>query len=401
MTLDPVPKVCGFLFTIVIGIASARAQTYPPITDRDYAIDLYQGTAIGSSRIVGMGGASVAVGEGASGMVANPASAAVRPATSNDRWDWDWTVDWLVPNPGTDHDNNGRETAELDNTVVLNGGILLWYKRWAAAVNVIFEEHRVDVGSGEEADPTVRVIHAAIGGTFLGGRLHIGLGSRAGDFSIGRVPVSGGGQRQELFRISGASLEAGAVLRPLERDFRFGVTVALPVTGDKIEIADCDPLNCDGYILPERVAVPWQIAFGVGWRRGPTEWNRQVTDPWRDEKALIVAVDLILTGAVDDGYGIEAFADKQLQPSGRGSNLSVRAGAEYEWIPGWLRVRAGSYWEPARFEGRDGRLHATAGVEVRVWSFCFWGDRYRARASLTVDGAAKYGNGGVSIGLWH
>ena len=48
-----------------------------------------------------------------------------------------------------------------------------------------------------------------------------------------------------------------------------------------------------------------------------------------------------------------------------------------------------------------GRLHVTLGVDVRVYSFCFWGERYRTWLSLTSDGADHYGNGGVSIGLWH
>ena len=46
-------------------------------------------------------------------------------------------------------------------------------------------------------------------------------------------------------------------------------------------------------------------------------------------------------------------------------------------------------------------MHATFGVDVRVYSFCFWYERYRARLSLTADGADHYFNGGLSLGLWH
>lgn len=69
-------------------------------------------------------------------------------------------------------------------------------------------------------------------------------------------------------------------------------------------------------------------------------------------------------------------------------------------------MRGGTYWEPSRFrdpEGDpiDGRLHLTLGLDIRVWQFGLWGDRYRVRMSLTSDGARGYGNGGLSIGFWH
>jgi hypothetical protein len=122
---------------------------------------------------------------------------------------------------------------------------------------------------------------------------------------------------------------------------------------------------------------------------------------------LLLAADLVVTGHVPGGYGIEAFAATEtLQPSGRDVGISPRVGAEYEWVPGRFRIRGGSYWEPSRFrdpEGRDiaGRLHVTLGLDLRVWSFCFWKERYRVRLSFTSDGAVEYGNGGLSIGFWH
>ncbi len=141
-------------------------------------------------------------------------------------------------------------------------------------------------------------------------------------------------------------------------------------------------------------------------RRGPTRWNRKIRSEWRDEKSLLLAADLVVSGHTPGGYGIEAFSRKQLQPSGRNVGVSPRAGVEYEWVPGRFRIRGGTYWEPSRFrdpEGDDidGRIHITLGFDVRVWSFCFWNERYRLRLSATSDGARKYGNGGLSIGFWH
>jgi hypothetical protein len=104
---------------------------------------------------------------------------------------------------------------------------------------------------------------------------------------------------------------------------------------------------------------------------------------------------------VSQGAGLEAFLDKELQPSGRSASLSLRLGAEYEWVPGWFRIRGGTYWEPPRFADVEGRLHVTVGFDVRFWSFSFWGSKYRLRLSLAGDAARQYGNTLLSLGFWH
>jgi len=73
------------------------------------------------------------------------------------------------------------------------------------------------------------------------------------------------------------------------------------------------------------------------------------------------------------------------------------------WVvmPGRLRLRAGSYWEPARIADRGGRLHATGGLEVRLFSFSFWDKERRVRLAIAADGARQYQNFGLSIGFWH
>jgi hypothetical protein len=107
---------------------------------------------------------------------------------------------------------------------------------------------------------------------------------------------------------------------------------------------------------------------------------------------VIVGADLLVTGAVHGGAGIEAFLDHRLQKSGRHWAWSLRTGAEYEWIPGWVRLRGGAYWEPGRFEGVAGRAHATLGFDLRFFAFGFLGDRYRLRLSFAADGAVRYAN---------
>src|SRR5688572_2434520 len=91
---------------LVLGHRTAHAQ-YEPITDRDYTLDLHTGAAIGSVRIVGMGGTSVAVSEGTTGAILNPAAAAVRRTTSQGSWDWDFHADGLASISSCDFENDG------------------------------------------------------------------------------------------------------------------------------------------------------------------------------------------------------------------------------------------------------------------------------------------------------
>lgn len=164
---------------------------------------------------------------------------------------------------------------------------------------------------------------------------------------------------------------------------------------------------CEGFIIPKRVEIPWKIAAGVAWRRADSKWHIKTKQRWRDEKALLLAADIVVTGEVTEGYGMEQYVlAGELQPSGRTVAVSYRMGADYEWKPGWFRIRGGTYWEPSRFKDAEknhveGRLHLTVGFDVRIWSFEFWDDRHRLRLSLTGDGAERYGNAALSIGFWH
>jgi hypothetical protein len=203
-----------------------------------------------------------------------------------------------------------------------------------------------------------------------------------------------------LFAINGTGLEAGATWIPSMQSFRVGASGTTKIIGGNVTATNCDPNNCDGYILPEAVRVPWRVAIGGAYRLAGTEWNQLVKQHWRDERALTVVADFVLTGASANGYGLDAFAEQQLERSGSSVVWSVRGGAEYEWLPGRLRVRGGSYWEPGRFDGVGGRIHGTFGVEGRVFEFWLFGRR-RGRITLTGDLARNFTNLGISIGFWH
>jgi hypothetical protein len=374
--------------------STATAQELRPITNRDWAIDLYDGAALGTVRIVGMGGTSIAVSEGSAGTVTNPATAAVRRTTSLRHWDWDFHIDGLSAVYASDFDNNGLASGDEFGVKVATGGIAGMMGPWALAVVATSLTARLD---GPEQDLEAGAVRAkiALARSFDRRRLTLGAAVR-----LGILDIETAEDNQPLFALIGSGFEVGAVWQPPVESWRVGGSLSLPVTADNVDTVECDPMDCEGYILPDRVEVPWHIAVGAAWRHAATPWNQLMVGPFRDEKVVLIAADLVMTGPVADGYGLEAFGRRQWQRSGRHTSFSARAGVEYEWIPGKVRVRGGTYWEPGRFVGVGGRPHVTAGVELGFLDFNFFGAR-RLRVSVTGDLARRYGNAGLSLGFWH
>jgi hypothetical protein len=381
---------------IGVGIAGeARGQAHPPITDRDYGIDLYAGAALGSVRIIGMGGTSLAVADGSAGALTNPAAAAVRATTSQGSWDWDFHVDALAAVIASDVDNTGVTAQDAFASRLETVGLAAMLRGWGVAMTGTTATHRLPGAAGESLEARALSTKLAVARESAAQVWTVGVALRAGTFEVARAPAG-----DPLFSITGAGLEVGGLWRPAGRDWRVGVALAFPVSGRQPAVVGCDPASCHGYVLPARIEVPWQVAAGVAWRWAPTRWNQRMPVRYRDEPALLLAADLLVTGAVPDAYGLEGFGAQVLQPSGRAVVLGARAGAEYEWLPGRLRLRGGTYWEPGRFAGVAGRLHGTVGVEVAVVHVRVWRWTHRLRVAATGDIAARYGNAGLSLGLW-
>lgn len=402
--------VAGLLLAAALGPRTAAAEPpaledLEPVTDRDYAIDFHQGPVLGSVRTVGMGGAAVALAEGSDGALINPAAVAVRRATAQRRWDWGWHAAWLNPSLAADYDNNGIDADnELEAAPILTAGLMGQYRHWGLGISYTSTRipRTVQSPGGGERDilPQLEVVRVTLARSFADERVTVGLGFRRGEFSLD-VRSAGESAPTRLFSLSGVSLEAGVVWRPKRANGRIGVALSQPVVVAEPENSACDPENCAGFILPDEVIVPWELTVGAAWRFGASRWHERTEARFRDERALIVAADLVVTGRAERGHGFEAFVAQRLQPAGREISTSVRVGAEYELLPGRLRVQLGSYLEPSRFAGVDSRVHLTAGVEWRFWQFTLWDKEYRPRLSLTGDFADRYGNAGVSIGFWH
>lgn len=377
---------------LVCALAGTARADNPPIVDRNYAIDLYDGVAIGNTAMVAMGGAGAASINGTAGLLINPSAIAVRSTTDLDTWNWDYHLDVLTGKYSSDYDNNGVVAGEDSGASLVTGGFGLRYHDWSIATTTLIQSAPVP-GSTTALDASASRVQFILGNYQSRFDLAIGAGVQLASFAV----ADG---NKKLFEVSGTGFILGATWLPQQANIRIGGAIDLPISGGEVTTSACDPTSCDGYILPNEVDAPARIVGGVAYRIGPTAWNQPITTVFRDERALTLSADLVVTGATRNGYGIEAFSMQQLQRSGRAVSVSPRGGAEYEWLPGRLRLRGGSYWEPSRFDGVGGRLHVTIGAELAIWGFDFFGPR-RLRLTFTADEAARYRNIGASIGFWH
>jgi len=381
---------------VVPSLAGAQPVAFPPITDRNFNIDLFEQPAVGSPRLIGMGGAVNAVAEGAAGLYTNPASAAVRPETTTSKFAWNVYFSSYIPVSGQDLNNNGQPVTSVRRSLLGAVGLLLQYGKWGLTLDGGYTAHEIAPEAGGGLGVRSLIAHLALARTFRNDDIAVGVGVRAGGLNVYTLDE----QSQTLFTRAGASGEAGVVWKPRGQSFRLATSFALPFRTGPLDY-NCDPNNCAGYILPTDAIVPWDTTVSAAWRIGPTPWNQHIEGTFRDERQLTIAVELALVGPVDNGYGMEAFAAKQLQVSGRDVSATPRLGVESELIRGWLRVRAGTYLEASRFPETSARPHGTGGAEVRLFAFRMFGQERRVSLSAAADVAARYKNVGVSVGFWN
>jgi hypothetical protein len=386
--------VCVTSLKPAVALAAQPPPNLQPIVDRNFTIDIHEGVVFGSPRLVAMGGAAFAIGEGATGLFTNPAAAAVRPTKPTGKFEWSAFFNSYVPATGVDFNNNGDPTNEYRRAAVYAPGLIMQLGPWGMALNFGYSRYEVAPQAGGGLGVRSLVPHLSVARHVERARMTFGAGLRGALLNVYTREDSNG-----LFTQAGVSAELGTVWQPESVNLRLALSGALPIRTGAIQTG-CDPLNCFGYILPTNAAAPWILVLGSGYRFGASKWNQTIDEQFRDEYQLTLGLDLMIVGALANAYSIEEFAAKRLQPSGAATTYSPHAGVEAEVIPGWLRLRAGSYFEPSRYPDVDGRMHATGGFEVRLFGFKL-GQERRVSIQVAGDVAARYHNIGFSVGFWN
>jgi hypothetical protein len=117
----------------------------------------------------------------------------------------------------------------------------------------------------------------------------------------------------------------------------------------------------------DHATLPPQASIGMGWSSGS-----DASTPVR------LAADLLVDGPVKDGVSLEKILVDEVVPRGASASFSPRVGAEVDVWRDRLRLRGGTYYEPARTELTKPREHVTGGYELHLFEL------------KALDGRAKF-----------
>jgi len=405
--LRPAPLAAALV--VALAPAGGSAQAF----DGTQGVDTYTGPVISPARILGLGGAYVAVAEGLAGAQANPAAVAQRNRHLARGWDWDWLLTWYVPEPRDvarqDLGNDGRSDASLSGLGNAQLGLSFQRGRFGGGVFArgwTIAAPRGDLGSVEMeiTDASLAFGWSAFRDVLVVGASWTAVSGVVEIFPPGAPPGSEGIEKVEY---SGNTLRFGALYRPRGRSHRLGAALYPAATarakGDRSVI----PVS-----TPARFVFPWAGSVGVSAWIGPnarrynepppfaverhSEWGPGPEWAENRRRPVLVAAQVDVVGKAGDSVTVESAVvpGAQAVPSGRSVSFALRAGAEWEPYAENLRVRGGAYVEPSR-TGASARPHGTFGAEVRIpfW----WRD---LQLGLAGDVAERFRNVSLSLGFW-
>lgn len=385
------PPVVRWLALALLSIA-ATARAAPP------RLDLVRGPIITSSRIMGLGGAFVGVGEGIDGIYRNPAALANRNERSTGFFDLDVTLDWLlVSSADIDWDGDAHSLAETVEFQAFNLGLVMQFGPLGIGALTTsygwqgpdFSVNNIDVLLG-------------LGWAFDDGAWILGAGSLYG---VAGVTTGEGSDQASDAQLEGGAGDFGVLWRPRAHDWRLGVRART-----KARMVDADA--ADGRVVgvePWLVALGWSSYYPAERGRRYNPRLRAEIAPPLDRRYLLVSAELELVGPTG-GVSVESLAGHgagspsdpwaadlaDLPPSGRHVSLALHLGAEGEVLHDLLRARVGAYFEPVRVTGsQDVRPHLTGGLELHLFELLFdW------KANFAFDLAPGWENVTIGVGFW-
>lgn len=406
-------------FGVLISAAHpAAAQEPAPAPEPTF--ETARGTLTGSTRRIGLGGAFVALADDTEGVGINAASVAVRVPYSWSTWNSALGLDvsigaWL---PKNDLYNQGG--ADGGSSSALFGSLAAVINYEHAGFGVAAEAQRNAATRRDEAQgigtnlaANFGMVHTSLAYGFFDGQLLLGAGPRIVGLSFGARSSSGP-------LTAGIGYEAGAIVKPTWAQYRAAAAVKSPINAT----VAADPG------APRRYAhVPWEVALGFAYQFGARPLNpkfvtaeelarqRQPAQGAPLTKAELKAADDELFDAFQRRQRWYLLVSTELSVIQGGGHvglaghtalsraiISPRLGAETEVVPHILRLRGGSYYEPAQVAEATGRVHGTGGFDVRLFRWNLFGLIGRFdywQLSVSADAARAYLNTAFSIGFWH
>ena len=258
-----------------------------------YSIDFFEGPVYSGARVVGLGGAYVAVAEDVDGDLHNPAAPAVRPFYSTDNFDYwlGFAVSFPAAIENMDFFNSGAPTAvsgTQEGFVFMTPALNLQWGTFGVGATVAFQNYGIgDAALTTEGTPaslgiSVTTSHLQAANAFLDGQLVVGMGVRVLTQNVEARTEEG---TRPMFTTAGSGGEVGLLYRPNNQPFRFGLAFrnaieTQPQFSKELlpdENGDVTIPRGDGVMyLPERVGSPWDVNIGAAVQVG-----RSFNPVWR------------------------------------------------------------------------------------------------------------------------
>lgn len=395
------------VFSTLIGLGNTvfaqLGQNGTPIETSRYSVDIYQGPVLASTRVIGMGGAYVAIAEGVEGSFYNPAAPAVRVAWSRKNVDYDLGAGMTFPGTlrSSDFFNSGSDRTNLTTSssrefVFLDAEGHLQIGPWGFGGGVALQQYGLKRGtltqSNDELDRLraqfyVGLLQAAR--STANGQLIVGIGFKPTGLSVVDLNPAEG-QPSTLFSTIGVGYSVGFLWRPNDAIFRVGASftsavnttasAASSITADRDGnrvIAASDP--SETIYLPNRVGLPWELNIGFAAQLGARPFNPVWIGPyellrptrrrlaWRKierqrhyRKALADAkregLDLVRLQAQLDEQERHAQADDDLELDRAIRQVDTELKERFRKLGRWYILLSTSL-------RIDGRVHDAVGVE--------------------------------------
>src|SRR5512140_1677476 len=377
---------------------------------RSGAMYVNSGLLIGSSKLVGMGGAFAGIAEGTASFTSNLSALAQRKPSQEDDWSLDVALSYIdlpLGNPqALDFDNDGRPDDARTVRQLVSGVMLQYRGSGVGAYNRTLVQRYCLAAPCPANELRLTLANSAVAGAVAFGDDELiaafGVYTTTGEIAVG----------DGRWSYSGFGPTFDALYRPVDRNFRAGFSVKPQV---RARLAGHPPALA-GRAPFEALVSPLTWSFGGSVRLGPgaDRYNRLCVaklhelglppppveiGPSRSPPGRwLLSAQVDLLSPVPDAIAIHSIVEPPgagPQIVGRSTVVAPRLGVEHETVPGRLRLRAGTFVEPSPFAGHPPRVHGTGGFDLYLFSYI---DDWSV--SFSFDLASRYSDVGLSIGFW-